>query len=940
VVVWTGNDVAAAVAAARSALGEDRFRRRPDKYLLAAEEEVGLSVLLRGGADTMADEPDKDTLSGLPPDDIRVRARDCLVLHNQRLVHKLVPRYLDQGLDYDDLFQHGVRGLMTAARKFDSTRGFKFSTYATWWIRQSIRRGIADEGTLIRIPVHMHEQIRKVALAERTLYGQGKPAGVVDIAVFCDMTVEKVEAARRLSRRTDSLDRVISDGATLGDLVAEKRPLPSVEHDVLNADLTEHIMDVMDTFPEREACILIRRLGLDGDEPATLEQLGQQFGVTRERIRQLYVKALLTLKHRLEAAGLVGAYPPEAGTEPEAAQPERTMTRPHPRVPLPAVVRRGEAHGAATEHRADTAVAAAPAQKLSVATDEGTAAAPLPSPTVKPEFAHGGELADMPGEPDAHVAEPDVDLPTDTSTQPIPDLPTQADAALPPEPAHRPPAEWEAGSPAEPEAAPEPEAALEPEAESALDIEEGTVAGVAGAADSPQYTADWDKALEMLPPPFGAGVVWLAQYVLLAVGHPQLTVLLGPSAADAVVRAARDRGMLDRPVLSALEVLQRVFDAVKDAGCRPEQFFERPSETLVGVTPKAYLAARPLVSGESRLAVRDALREFTHAQAAPQEAAPRPDGAAMSAEPRTEAASAPAAPLALHIEARPALLETDAEPRADESALDREAPSVHAATDAALQPPSPQSPRGTDPTLAEVRTEHEAVIAQLKQEHEHQLTEERRAAQERVETARVDAERQLDALEQALLRRVDKALARQEQHLRRQAEERIARLREKHREATLGATQRAEQAAEATSTAAAQSISWWQARANEAHQQRRRYREEAQERIATLETALRQAESQLAARDRAVYEAGQREAAGVAQAQQRAEAAEQWAKALVAAAKQAEAKAVDTEKRTAARLAQAEHDAWVSISELQTQLAALQDPTAGRASIRDRWRRS
>ncbi|MER5918503.1 sigma factor-like helix-turn-helix DNA-binding protein, partial [Streptomyces sp. NPDC001982] len=402
----------------------------------------------------------------------------------------------------------------------------------------------------------MHEEIRKVALAERTLYGQAKPAGVVDIAVFCDMTVEKVEAARRLSRRTDSLDRVISDGATLGDLVGEKRPLPSVEHDVLNADLTEDIMSVMDTFPEREAHILIRRIGLDGDEPATLEQLGQLFGVTRERIRQLYVKALPTLKHRLEAAGLIEAYAPEEGTEPEAAQPERTMTRPHPRVPVPTVVRRMEAHGAATERRADADAAATPAEKLTVVTDEGTAAAQLPSPTVESEFAHGGESADVPGEPDAHVAEPDVDLPTDPSARPLPDLPAEADVALAPQPAHGPPAEGEVGSPATPEPAREPEVepepAPEPEAEPELDVEEGTVAGVAGAADSPQYTADWDTALEMSPPLFGGGVVWLAQYALLAVGHPQLTVLLGPSATDAVVRAARDRGVLDRPVFSAL----------------------------------------------------------------------------------------------------------------------------------------------------------------------------------------------------------------------------------------------------------------------------------------------------------------------------------------------------------------------------------------------------
>ncbi|AXE81552.1 hypothetical protein C5746_36590 [Streptomyces atratus] len=225
-------DLTDAVAAALTVLANDRFRRRPDMHLLSAEAEVGLAVLVRGGPDRMAEEPDDETLSGLPSDDLRIRARDCLVLHNQRLVHKMVPRYLEQGLDYDDLFQHGALGLMRAARKFDPAKGFKFSTYATWWVRQSISRGIADEGAVIRIPVHMHEQVRKVALAERTLAMQGRPAGVADVAVYCDMTMQKVEEARKLSRRTDSLDRVIGDGVTLGDFIewTNPRPLPVVWH--------------------------------------------------------------------------------------------------------------------------------------------------------------------------------------------------------------------------------------------------------------------------------------------------------------------------------------------------------------------------------------------------------------------------------------------------------------------------------------------------------------------------------------------------------------------------------------------------------------------------------------------------------------------------------------------------------------------------------------
>lgn len=297
-------DLAAAVAAALAVMDDDRFRRRAENYLLKADAEVGLAVLVRGGADRIAQEPDAEALRCLPSADIRVRARDCLVLHNQRLVHKLVPRHLDQGLDYEDLFQNGVLGLMRAARKFDPAKGFKFSTYATWWIRQSIGRAIADEGALIRIPVHMHEQIRKVGLAERTLAVQGRSTRAADVAVFCDMSVVKVEEARKLSRRTDSLDRVIEDGTTLGDLVGRTQALASVEQGVLNALQLEQVLAVVDSFSGRDARVLVRRLGLDGDDPSTLDDLGREFGVTRERIRQVEVKARVALEDRLWRAGI------------------------------------------------------------------------------------------------------------------------------------------------------------------------------------------------------------------------------------------------------------------------------------------------------------------------------------------------------------------------------------------------------------------------------------------------------------------------------------------------------------------------------------------------------------------------------------------------------------------------------------------------------------
>ena len=877
-VVPADGDFTPAVTAALAVLQEDRFRLRPDKSLLTAEEEVGLSVLVRGGADSVADEPDKETLRALPPGDIRIRARDCLVLHNQRLVHKLVPRHLDQGLDYDDLFQHGVLGLMTAARKFDPLKGFKFSTYATWWIRQSISRGIADEGVLIRVPVHVHEQIRKVALAERTLYGQGKPAGVVDVAVFCDMTVEKVEAARRLSRRTDSLDRVIGDGATLGDFVGEARPLPSVEREVLHALLMEGVMAVVDTFSGRDGRVLVRRLGLDGDEPSTLDELGREFGVTRERIRQVESKALSTFRERLRMAGLMSAYNDRDG---QGADGDGERRR--------------------------------PAKRRTPGKDSAAAAVREPRPD--------GERETQPEVLAAPTPEPEPSSPAEEETAVVEESGRHERDVLDTL------AERTSSAPGTPTSESEPPALAMQNPPPVLDP---------GVLQSARYTADWDKILEMPPPLFGGGVAWLAEYALLAVGRLQLAVLLGSSGADAVVRAVQDRGMLDRPVVAALEVLQRVFDALKEVGHRPEHFFERPSEALVGATPRAYLAARPLVRGESRLAIRDALREFMDAQMVGRAAPLKTDDLSAPVEPVPDAGPEPVAP------------ETESEPQCQQPVGDTDPPTVTASVDTTQMPHAAQPPVAADRLLAEARAEHEADVARLAQEHERRLREERRATEERVEAARVDAERQLDDLEQVLLQRVDRALTRQEQFLRRQTDERIARLKEEHREAQQAAARRVEHAEVSASAAAAERVSWFQARANEADQRLRRYREEGEKLTAALEARLRHAESQLADRDNAVRAAQQRAAADVAAAghqaaaqtaaaqqqaavaEQRAVAAEQWAAARVA----------DVEQRAAARTAQVEHDAWARITELQEQLAALQGAATNRASIRDRWRRS
>ncbi|WP_078885149.1 sigma-70 family RNA polymerase sigma factor [Streptomyces sp. NRRL S-146] len=1048
-------DLTAAVAAALAVLENDRFRRRPETRLLSAEAEVGLAVLLRGGPDRMTEEPDDDTLSGLPPDDLRIRARDCLVLHNQRLVHKMVPRYLEQGLDYEDLLQHGVLGLIRAARKFDPAKGFKFSTYATWWIRQSISRAIADEGTVIRIPVHMHEQMRKVALAERTLAVQGRPAGIADVAVHCDMTLQKVEEIRRLSRRTDSLDRVIGDGVTLGDFIGWTNPLPPVEKVVLDAMLLEQIMSVVDTLPEREAHILVRRLGLDGGEPSTLDELGKQIGRTRERVRQIESKAKKKFQHRLVAAGLTAAYQYDGGY---AEEPDRADE--------PAVERRtGSGARARTESAgaqrvpdtlADSAAKQAP--------PEGTEPSAEAGKTLDGECP-GARTAVVPGahtEPGEAPTDSATDAPPEAQTAPAIELGKQTDRRSE---GHRddppPVAEPQLGPAAGAHDAASdvglvPKPRTEPVPESAPECSRSAQAATEASGpsvpepvvpESTQYTADWQKALRM-PSEFGGGVAWLAEYALLAVGHSQLIALLGPSSADAVARAARDRGMLDRPVISALEVLRRVFDAVKEAELRPEDFFERPAGALVGMTPRAYLVARPLVLSESRLALRDSLREFvaevplragqgeapedsspgsfvagpcSEPGPAPEDGAqPRaagvPDGTSASPDgPRADLdgpsmdspdevrvgaargdgpldvsrdqvdTEANAVPGSQRPQEDTAGTQTQplraGDPEADHGGAEAPAAqeqlmsllNARRETRSARRPgETPQAKTAHPGTgreeaepdaerrLNEVRRANEAELTRERDEARRHLAAERQAADARQIAALADTEHQLDVLEETLLRRADRALLRKEQHLRAQAEERIARLKDGHRETQQTLIERAEHAeqreraartalaasgergaraeqrahdaerlaraaeeraheAEHRARAAEERAAVLHLRANEAQRRAeetgqllRRYRDEGEARIAGLEQRLRQAEAQLAERDRALRTAQQQASAQVAAAEQRA----------------------------AARIAQTEHDAWARITEVQQQLVAEREAAADRPTLRDRWRRS
>jgi RNA polymerase primary sigma factor len=297
--------LADAVRAARAVLEEDRWRREPSKALLKAEEEVGLAVLLRGGADRLSRDVPAEEIAALPHSGEQWRAHECLVLHNQRLVWKIAQGYQGRGLDIDDLVQHGTLGLLRAVRKFDATKGYKFSTYATTWIKQHITRAIADEGTLIRLPVHVHEKVNKVAAAERKLLGEGRARTVDNVAYASGLTFAEVEEMRRISRPTDSLDRIIGDDTALGDLIIGPSRLPGPAVVLIRKELLARLRHVLEHLTERERHVVIRRTGLDGDEPDTLEDIGAVFGVTRERIRQIESKVKWKFRGQLDRHGLM-----------------------------------------------------------------------------------------------------------------------------------------------------------------------------------------------------------------------------------------------------------------------------------------------------------------------------------------------------------------------------------------------------------------------------------------------------------------------------------------------------------------------------------------------------------------------------------------------------------------------------------------------------------